>query len=162
MALGKDANYVFSGSQWTPAVKYRPSFYLGPADYVAAYRKKFRTQNYPDYHVADSTAAALALQKAIEAAGSLQPDRVRDALAALDVTTFYGRIKFDSRGINAFKPMVVEQIQQGQRQTVWPPELANASVLYPTPSWTVRSGVPPLETQPKAPDLPTTGRPVGS
>ena len=161
-ALGKDANYVFSGSQWTPAVRYRPSFYLTPAAYVADYRKRFKTQDDPDYHVAESTAAGLALQKGIENAGSLEPDRVRDALAALDLITFYGRIKFDGRGLNVFKPMLVEQIQQGQRQTVWPPELATGAAVYPTPSWTVRSGVPPLEAQPKAPSLPTTGKPPGS
>ena len=160
-ALGKDADYVFSGSQWTSQVKYRPSFYLGTPQYVAAYRKKFNSKEDPDYHVAESTAACLALHKAIETAGSLQPEQVRDALATLDVTTFYGRIKFDSRGANIFKPMVVEQIQQGRHQTVWPPEIASAAALYPTPKWTVRTGLPPLEEQPRGPKLPGSGRPPG-
>src|SRR5438874_6701134 len=33
-ALGKDADYVYGGSQWTPQVKYTPAFYLTVADYV--------------------------------------------------------------------------------------------------------------------------------
>jgi branched-chain amino acid transport system substrate-binding protein len=137
-ALGKDADYVFNGSQWTPQVKYRPSFYLSVADYVAAYQKQFSTQDAPDYHVAESTAACLALQKGIENAGSLKPDKVRDALASLDVMTFFGRIKFDSRGINTFKPMVVEQIQAGKHHTVWPTDVADTRPLYPTPAWSAR------------------------
>ena len=137
-SLGKDADYVFDGSQWTPQVKYKPSFYLSVADYVAAYRKQFATQEDPDYHVAESTAACLALQKAIENAGSLNADKVRDALAALDVMTFFGRVKFDSRGINTYKPMGVEQIQDGKHHTVWPTDVADAKPRYPTPGWSSR------------------------
>jgi len=138
VALGKDANYVFDGSQWTPQVKSTASFYLSSQDYVAAYKKQFNTQDDPDYHVAESTAACLALQKAIENAGSLKPDKVRDALAALNVSTFFGQIRFDSRGINTFKPMVVEQIQDGKHHTVWPANVADATPQYPTPSWSGR------------------------
>ena len=137
-SLGKDANYVYDGSQWTPQVKYKPSFYLSVADYVTAYKKKFGTQDDPDYHVAESTAACLALQKAIENAGSLKPDKVRDSLASLDVTTFFGQIKFDSRGLNVTKPMVVEQIQNRQHHTVFPADVADAQPQYPTPSWSSR------------------------
>jgi len=137
-SLGKDADYVYGGSQWTPQVKYKPDFYLSVADYVAAYKKKFNTSEDPDYHVAESTAACLALQRAIEKAGSLDPAKVRDALASLDVMTFFGQIKFDSRGLNIYKPMVVEQIQKGVHFTVYPPEVANGRPLYPTPPWDQR------------------------
>ncbi|MBJ7602291.1 MAG: amino acid ABC transporter substrate-binding protein [Candidatus Dormibacteraeota bacterium] len=138
-SLGTDSHYVYGGSQWTPQVKYKPSFYLSVPDYVAAYKKKYATSDDPDYHVAESTAACLALQKAIENAGSLKPDKVRDALASLDVITFFGRIKFDSRGINTYKPMVVEQIQtDGKHHTVFPPDVADAKPQYPTPTWSSR------------------------
>src|SRR6266581_1049648 len=137
-ALGPDANYVYDGSQWTPQVKYKPTFYLSVAEYVKAYKAKFSSSDDPDYHVAESTAACLAFQKAIENAGSLDPSKVRDALASLDVMTFFGQIKFDSRGINTFKPMVVEQIQNGTHYTVYPADVANGSPKYPTPSWSSR------------------------
>jgi branched-chain amino acid transport system substrate-binding protein len=136
--LGGDANYVYDGSQWTPQVKYTPSFYLSESDYVKAYEQKYGTNAPPDYHVAESTAACLAFQKAIENAGSLDPSKVRDALASLDVMTFFGRIKFDSRGLNVYKPMVVEQIQNGVHYTVWPTDVANGRPQYPTPSWSQR------------------------
>jgi len=137
-ALSKDANYVYDGSQWTPQVKYAPAFYLSVADYVAAYKTKYPGIGNPDYHVAESTAACLALQRAIENASSLDPKKVRDALAALDVTVFFGRLKFDQRGINTYKPMVVEQIQNGAHHTVYPSDVADAQPMYPTPAWDQR------------------------
>jgi len=137
-ALGPDANYVYDGSQWTPQVKYKPSFYLSENDYVKAYESKYNSTDPPDYHVAESTAGCLAFEKAIENAGSLDPSKVRDALAALDVMTFFGEIKFDSRGLNIFKPMVVEQIQNGTHYTVFPADVANGKPQYPTPSWSSR------------------------
>jgi branched-chain amino acid transport system substrate-binding protein len=137
-ALGADANYVYDGSQWTAQVKYTPAFYLSEADYVAAYKAKYPGLGDPDYHVAESTAACLALERAIENAGSLDPTKVRNALAALDVTVFFGQVKFDSRGLNIFKPMVVEQIQNGVHHTVYPASVADAKPMYPTPSWDQR------------------------
>src|ERR1700682_2795444 len=137
-ALGKDADYVYDGSQWTPQVKYKPAFYLTVAQYVAAYQAKYPGKGEPDYHVAMSTMACLALQRAIENAQSLDPNKVRDALAALDVTTFARQIKFDSRGINIYKPMVVEQIQAGVHHTVYPADVADAQPKYPTPAWDLR------------------------
>ena len=134
-ALGADANDVYDGSQWTPQVKYTPDFYLSVSAYTQAYETKYSTTEPPDYHVAESTAACLALERAIENAGSLDPGKVRAALATLDVTTFFGRIKFDSRGVNTFKPMVVEQIQNGVHYTVYPPDVANGKPHYPTPPW---------------------------
>ena len=137
-ALGKDADYVYGGSQWTPQVKYKPSFYLSEQQYVDAYHKKYPTAGDPDYHVAESTAACLAFQKALENAKSTDAKKVRDALAALDVMTFFGQIKFDSRGINIYKPMVVEQIQGGQHHTVFPADVADVKAKYPTPAWDQR------------------------
>jgi branched-chain amino acid transport system substrate-binding protein len=137
-SLGAGANYVYDGSQWTPQVRYKPDFYLSVGEYTQAYARKYNTSEPPDYHVAESTAACLALQRAIENAGSLEPARVRAALAALDVTTFFGRIKFDARGVNTFKPMVVEQIQHGVHYTVFPADVANGKPLYPTPPWDQR------------------------
>jgi branched-chain amino acid transport system substrate-binding protein len=137
-ALGKDADYVYDGSQWTPQVKYKPAFYLTVQQYVDAYHKKYPGVGDPDYHVAESTAACLAFQRAIENAKSTDPKKVRDALAKLNVTTFFGEIKFDTRGLNIYKPMVVEQIQNGVHHTVYPPDVADAQAKYPTPAWDQR------------------------
>jgi len=153
-ALGKAANYGVTVSAGTAEAKYRASYYLSSTQYVAAYRKKYRTDQEPSFAVADATAAGVALQAAIERAGSLNRDRVRNALAALDVETFFGRIRFDPQGENSYRSTLVVQIQNGQRLTVWPPELASAMPAYPTPLWSVRLGLP--SAPPKA-KLPGTG-----
>jgi branched-chain amino acid transport system substrate-binding protein len=153
-ALGKSADYVVTVSPWTAQAKYRASYYLSSAQYVAAYRKKFRTDQEPSFLVADATAAGVALQSAIEHAQSLNPEKVRNALASLDIDTFFGRIRFDAQGENSYRSTLVVQIQNGQLLTVWPQELANSMPAYPTPTWAVRLGLP--ATPPKA-KLPGTG-----
>ena len=45
--LGNDANFVFSGSQWSAQVKYRPVMYISAPDYVQAYQQKFGTKDEP-------------------------------------------------------------------------------------------------------------------
>ena len=133
--LGRDANYVYGSAQWSDAVKYQgaPGFYQSSQAYARAFTRA--VGHAPDYHNAESTATCLAFQYAIERAGTLDPSRVRDALASLDVVTFFGLLKFDSRGLNVFKPMVVNQIQNGKLLTVYPYRLAAALPMYPTPAW---------------------------
>ncbi|HEX3467335.1 MAG TPA: amino acid ABC transporter substrate-binding protein [Candidatus Elarobacter sp.] len=134
-SLGNDANDVMGGAQWSESVKYHgdPGFIRTAPEYAKAIEDAYH--HHADYHNAESTAACLAFQYALERAGSLDPDKVRDALAKLDVTTFYGIIKFDSRGLNVYKPMVVNQIQKGRLLTVWPTGLAATKVIYPAPPW---------------------------
>ncbi len=134
-SLGKDANDVFGGAQWSDAVKYKgaPGFYHTAQEYGRAVSDTYHHR--ADYHNAESTAACLAFQYALQRAGSLDPEKVRDALAKLDVTTFYGIVKFDSRGLNLYKPMVVNQIQSGKLVTVWPKLTADGKPIYPAPPW---------------------------
>jgi len=75
----------------------------------------------------------LAFQYAIQKAGSIDPQKVRDALASLDIMTFYGEVRFDSTGANTYKPMATIQIQNGTLVTVYPSDVANAQLSYPTP-----------------------------
>jgi branched-chain amino acid transport system substrate-binding protein len=131
-ALGPDANDVLGSAQWTAQEKYQGTDVFGtPANYEQLYVKEYNHE--PAYQSADATAAGLAFQYAIEQAGSIDPKKVRDALANLNVTTFYGQIRFDSTGANTFKPMATIQIQNGQLVTVYPADIANAQMIYPTP-----------------------------
>ncbi|MGZ3583848.1 MAG: hypothetical protein ACXWP6_14350 [Ktedonobacterales bacterium] len=67
--------------------------------------------------------------------GSTDPQEVRDSLASLDMTTFYGRLKFDSAGAKTFKSMVTIQIQNGVVNPVFPANVADAQMQYPTPNF---------------------------
>jgi branched-chain amino acid transport system substrate-binding protein len=135
--LQNDANYVFGGVQWTPALKYNgDDLFKTPAEYNNVYKQTFGYE--PSYQSADATAAGVAFVKAIESAGTTDPAKVRDAIARLNFTSFYGQIKFDERGINVDKPMSVEQWQNGHRVTVWPADVAETKALWPTPAWSSR------------------------
>ena len=135
-ALGPAAEGVFASAQWTPDVKYRGPLFGSAQDYAQAFARRYGF--VPDYHAASSSAKGLVLQLAIEKAGSVDPQKVRAALASLDATTFLGPVKFNRAGLNTAKPMVTVQIQDGRVVTVWPPEIATARAIYPTPGWRER------------------------
>jgi branched-chain amino acid transport system substrate-binding protein len=155
-ALGPVADYAVTATPWAAQAKYKADYGPSSAEYVAAYRQKYHAQSDPGFVTADATAAGLALELAIVHANSLSPVKVRDALAALDVNTFYGRLKFDAQGQNTFHNVLVVQVLNGQVEVVYPPELASATGKYPSPTWEARFGV--AAAPPKA-KLPGTGEP---
>ncbi len=138
--LGKSADYIFGATQWTEALRYNgEDAWKTPKAFGDAFRAKHPNYKIVPYQVAESAVAVIAYQKAIEKAGTIEPTRVRDALAALDMMTFYGKIKFDARGVNIYKPMAVEQYQpDGNKYTVWPQDVAEKPPLYPMPAWDKR------------------------
>lgn len=138
--LGKSADYIFGATQWTEALRYDGDDpWKTPKAFGDAFRAKHPNYKSIPYQAAESAVAVIAYQHAIEKAGTLDPTKVRDALAALDMMTFYGHIKFDSRGVNVYKPMAVEQYQpDGNKYTVWPANVAEKPALYPMPPWDKR------------------------
>jgi branched-chain amino acid transport system substrate-binding protein len=130
--LGSTANDVVGSAQWTPQETYQGIDIFGtPANYARIYQAAYG--DYPSYNAADATAVGLAFQYAIQKAGSIDPQKVRDALASLNIMTFYGRIRFDSTGSNVYKPMAAIQIQHGNVATIYPSGIANAQLTYPAP-----------------------------
>ena len=94
----------------------------------------------PTYHAAGGYAAGLVLQKAIIAADSVDPAKVKAALDAMNLFTFYGGIKFDTsaeaHGLQIGHTMVVIQWQKDDtgtlvREVVWPADVATKPPLYP-------------------------------
>jgi branched-chain amino acid transport system substrate-binding protein len=134
--LHQAANYSVGATQWMPAARNPVSYFLDSFHYSLAFATRFG--HLPDQNAAAATAACLTLEVAIERAASTEPQKVRDALAAMDLTTFFGEIKFDDRGVNASKPVYVEQVQAGRTVLIWPPEIASARPRYPDPGWAKR------------------------
>ncbi len=131
--LQADADYVFGGAQWTKDLKYNgDDYWKTPQNYYDQFTKRWG--NAPSYQSAMATASGLVFQKAIEKTGTLDPKKVRDAIAASDFISFAGQMKFNDRGINTFKPMVVEQWQKGSKLTVWPADVANGKPQWPIPA----------------------------
>ena len=56
--------------------------------------------------------------------------RVRDAIAALDAETFYGRVKFGGSGqINSLQPPVF-QLQGGKPVVLWPSAIKQGELKF--------------------------------
>jgi branched-chain amino acid transport system substrate-binding protein len=68
---------------------------------------------------------------AFERAQSFDTKILRDALAATELSTFYGNIKFSPQGNNIAKPMVLRQIQDGKLNVVAPLKWASHPLAYP-------------------------------
>ena len=134
--VGADAEYIIGPTQWERTMAYADEHFGTAEEYAQRYEAMWGES--PTYQAAESTATALALQLAIEVAGSTETAAVRDALQALNANTFYGPIDFDETGKNAGKPMGAIQIQDGEIVVVAPADSAVADIRYPMPAWSER------------------------
>jgi branched-chain amino acid transport system substrate-binding protein len=128
--LGRSAEGVLGSTQWTVKTQGKDSWFGSASDYAKTFAAKFGGRE-PEYHGAEGTAACLALVLAVEKAASTAPDKVRDALAALDEQTFFGPLKFTATGQNLAKSMSVIQIQDGKAIAVWPKASSQAPLRWP-------------------------------
>ncbi len=137
-ALKADANYIVTPTWWAPEAKYSDGgkWFGTPADFAKAFHAKYQYE--ADYISAASAACGAALQAAIEKSGSVDPKKVRDALATNEVQTFYGPIKFNERGQNVGTGITMLQIQNQKLIAIAPKEGATGTLLYPTPEWDKR------------------------
>ncbi|MDJ0713600.1 MAG: amino acid ABC transporter substrate-binding protein [Prochloraceae cyanobacterium] len=134
--IGADANYIFGPTKWERTMKYKGKYFGTTSEYADRYQAKWGEA--PPYQAAGATAGALVLHLAIEKAGSLEPDAVRQAMGELNVVTFYGPINFDETGKNTAKPMGSIQIQNGKIQLVAPKDTAVTQNIYPATKWKER------------------------
>jgi branched-chain amino acid transport system substrate-binding protein len=127
--LPKQAEGVLCGSQWDRSLAYKDKWFGSAEDYAKAFEKQFK---YPTpYQAAESSAAVLVFADAFSRAQSLDPEKVRDAIAKTDIMTFFGPIKFDPTGKNTAKPMVLYQVQNGDYKVVAPRKWAEAKLIWP-------------------------------
>ncbi len=133
--FGDTANGVLCATQWSESLTYSDPFFGSAGDYEAEFKAAY--PEYADrkvpYQTAQASAAVWVFKDAFERAGSLDREAVRDALAATDMMTFYGAIRFSEAGNNLAKPMVLRQIQDGEYNVVAPPEFASHELQWPRP-----------------------------
>jgi branched-chain amino acid transport system substrate-binding protein len=118
-SAGQTADNITSASWWHPAERYEGKDIFGTTEnFVKLFHDKYKSD--PDYGQASAAVCGALFQMAIERAGSLDRDKVRDELAKLDVVTFWGPVKFGPNGqINSLEPPVF-QIQGSKPVVLFP------------------------------------------
>jgi branched-chain amino acid transport system substrate-binding protein len=130
--LGKNAEFVYGATQWEPELPYP-----GTTQFTEAYKREFPGADL-SYHSAGGYAGCQILMEAIRRAGSLDGDKIREAILEMDLATIYGGFKVDKDGFQISHQMVMFQWQEGRKVIVWPEELAAGKARFPTPPWSQR------------------------
>ena len=127
-ALGPLANGITSASWWHHSLTYTSKDVFGSTQ---AFYQDFlkREEKDPDYVHASAAAALIALQTAIETAGSVERKAVRDALADLKIDTFYGPINFGDNGMNGGRQLPIIQVQNGDVIPLYPAAIKAGSLI---------------------------------
>ena len=77
----------------------------------------------------------LVIVQAIEKAGAIDREKVKEALYKGTFQSPAGDIVFDERGLPKTGSAYTVQIQNGKPRIVWPPDAATAKVNWPSPTW---------------------------
>ncbi len=129
--LGKDAEFVYSGSFWETSLPYP-----GNQEFVTAYEKEFKRP--PAVQSAGAYAACRLLTETAQRIGSLDSDKLREALLPLKTKTVLGDFAVDERGYQTAHKAITIQWQNGQQVVVWPDDVTSGKPRFPSPPWSQR------------------------
>ncbi|GAB4228608.1 MAG: ABC transporter substrate-binding protein [Deltaproteobacteria bacterium] len=134
-SAGAAAEYVYSATLWVETLPFP-----GAKEYFNKFRKKYGSDT--EYHGAEAYASMYVVADALKRAKSFSPNDVRNALAATDMKTAFGPVKFVSYGKKTQQNKLdtyVVQWQKGELEAVWPTKVATKKYIYPTPTWDKRN-----------------------
>lgn len=127
--LGAATDFIFASSWWSPNLPYPQ---------VKAFNQKYSaaTGATPAWYDALAYETTRALLGAIAAAGSVTPDAIRSALAAVELENSLvpgGTLKFNSRGQAVYPFVVTQNKPQGKLDLVWPKGDRTGDTICPVP-----------------------------
>jgi branched-chain amino acid transport system substrate-binding protein len=127
-AFGPATEGIAAMGHWSPKAPWP-----GAKEFAERYTKKWNIR--PDYlDSALSYVGCQIVEQAIEKAGTLDREKIRDTIAGSEFTTINGPIKFTGTE-NMVTPAMILQYQKGDLEIIWPPKTATAKPLYPKPAW---------------------------
>ena len=109
----KTANGFLCPTQWVETLSKSDPMFGSAADWNAGFKADYPSYTSVPYQSAQASAAVYVFKEAFEAANSFDKDKLRDAISAVEMETFYGDIKFSAQGNNIAKPMFMRQIDAG-------------------------------------------------
>lgn len=121
------AEKMISPTLWHPLLPFP-----GAMDFENKFRASYGKS--ADYHCAEAYSACYVIVGALKRSKSFQKTDIREALAATDMKTVFGPVKFSKWGKlenqNKVGSYVVQWIN-GKLEVVWPREEASRSLVYP-------------------------------
>jgi len=133
-ALGKDAEGVFGMTPWVISPVMRDRWFGDGQQFAQLFQHRFKYE--PDYHVASAVADVETFAYALEAAGTLDREKVRDAIAKSDFESVYATIRYQANG-QIDIPQIVIQVEKGQVVPIYTDHFLNKP-NYPVPAWAKR------------------------
>ena len=104
------SNGFLCPTQWVETLSKSDAMFGTASEWNAGFKAAHPSYSSVPYQSAQASAAVYVWKEAFEAANSFDQDAVRDAIAAIEMETFYGDIKFSENGNNIAKPMFMRQI----------------------------------------------------
>jgi branched-chain amino acid transport system substrate-binding protein len=127
-ALGPTSDGIMTMGQWNPKINWP-----GAKQFYENFIAKFKTTpNFLDAILAYQECQIM--EQAVEKAGSLSPAKIRDMINKEEFLTAGGPVKFTGRE-NYRTPAMIDQLQNGEHEIVWPPEYVTAKPIIPKPAW---------------------------
>jgi branched-chain amino acid transport system substrate-binding protein len=128
--LGKDGDYFINAPGWNASVKYP-----GAAELAQQHQAKYNKS--AEALVGCAYGAVQILFDAANRVGKPDREALRDALAATDMTTVAGPVKFNPDGTGQVIT-VMNQWVGGKQALVWPKDQAGMPPAYPAKAWQER------------------------
>jgi branched-chain amino acid transport system substrate-binding protein len=124
--MGDLVNYTIGSPDWVPAINF-------PGAKEVNDQMKAKTGQDANYAIGPGVASIQVIAAAIEKAGALDRNKVRDAIAATNMMTVTGPVKFHPNGKRQEAIPVVTQWQHGKTELLWPDNMKTKSLIYPRP-----------------------------
>ncbi len=130
-SLGRDGDFALLMPGWHHAVRFP-----GAPELNRKHQERFGRP--ADVLVGPAYACVQVVADAIQRAGSLDRERIREAMAATNLRgTVVGPVRFRPDGTSPVTTVVV-QWQGGRQELVWPKEFATRALAYPATPWRSR------------------------
>jgi ABC-type branched-subunit amino acid transport system substrate-binding protein len=137
--LAGAAEHMLAAAMWTPTqIERGHDRFIEPGEFQRRFFERFSAQ--PSYLAAGAMACGLVYEAALRAAQSAASEPVRDAIARVNLETFYSHIEFDEKGLNAGRRLVTIQLRRKDGEIVhvplWPLDVgASHELAWPFPGW---------------------------
>jgi branched-chain amino acid transport system substrate-binding protein len=130
--VGQDAEFILGSNEYDPRFAT-----AGNAEFVKAFTARWSMP--PGALAAAGYTAGVVLAAAVRRSGSVEPQKLRAALAELQIDTVLGAYRVNpANGAQIGMKPALLQIVKGRAQPVWPEPLAGERPLLPFEPWSDR------------------------